>query len=673
MAQPPKPKTTSQLQHTALSSTTPASAPHQTIITTINNNNNSSNATTTAAPQTSVSVVPERTRAPPTRLFGVTLPSASSLPRGSGPFGSSQHASFRAPPPNPSFCRYTAPLSTDTVRVVKIAPRPRPPTMYRTPVYSAAVSAPVPMPIAPPRIRPTFPTFAPQPPKTFNPVIRVLNRPNTTPVASAAAHNVTAMSSQAAKTSQPIYNNGQPNMSSGQQIVSACVILPAPVQTKLRPIHHVPVQHQVDRGPLTNPPSVPTSHYMASSAPRTVTQYAKTTTVPMSRITAQPAEQVSAPVPLPTASERNSTQPTPTSAHRTVPKAPVPMAHSNLQYSSTFRQKQHQESNELPAQSNIVRSQTPQPSTANTHPVQLPQPSEGDGSPTREELMTRLDDVARALRSLWIPPPNQQQVDTLMLHRLRALFAIDPTVSRSRVARECSVRKQSISLYLRGMFRGKQDLLERKIASLIVAYFEPGAVADRAEKRRADFAKHESVPVGVTETATALETAAVEDTENEDRVATEDTESGERAVIDDTEKAVENEKSMPDSEDAKVTASTAKDSTQGPNATVSLTATPPPRPLSLKASLMKNDIEYHTKRGTLYANDGPTGDMGRATIRMTEKKDVKVSKVPEPEKRETRAIAAKRKQMAEEASRVTRRSVRHLRSSELPLSKRLRR
>ena len=708
MVRSANPNTSAEMQR-PLASSNPsppppsASTANPTTTTTTATSTTPTTIVTSTAPSSSVGPTPTLTTQP-TRLFGVTLPTPSKLPRGSGPFGSSQPASFRAPPPNPSFCRYTPP-STEPTRVVKIAPRPRPPTIYRTPISSIAGSTHVPMPIAPPRIRPTFPTFASQPSTTFNPVIRVLNRPNINSPIGVPPRNITAMSSHAAQSALAIHPQiqhiHQRNSNVSIQNTSLTPhgttqsIAPAPPQPTLRSIQHIHVQqqvnqHQVSRtrddgsaiiahvsnrqtpgrsyvtGPtssLGNSQNQDTSHsenprQVTRGTPSVVRQDTNSSAVPINRAPIPRVQQVPVYVPASGTLVKEPNQSTPIRGFRgqlhqvggvaihsakgapILESAPVTLPRSNSQCHSASQQHQQDEITALPPRTSFARPQTITP----RQPAVVAREPAKDLPSSRAELMTRLDDVARALRSLWYHPPHQQQVDTLMLHRLRALFAIDPSISRSRVARECSVRKQSISLYLRGRFRGKQDMLERKIATLIVGYFEPGAVADRAEKRRAEFAKIELL-------------------------------SESQLAIGDTLKEEETAGKIMETAVQKIEETDKNHLTPVPNATVSPTKTPPPRPLSRKASLMQSDINYHTLRGTLYVNDGPIGGLRRATRRVCKSNVVDEPKDQE-EKREgrrteTRALAAKRKQMAEEANKP-RRSARHVRPTELPPSKRLR-
>lgn len=269
-----------------------------------------------------------------------------------------------------------------------------------------------------------------------------------------------------------------------------------------------------------------------------------------------------------------------------------------------------------------------------------------------------------------------------MLHRLRALFAIDPSVSRSRIARECSVRKQSISLYLRGMFRGKQDTLEKKISVLIANYFQPLQVNQRAARRQEEWAKIVP-PASSTSSTTGDATNAAPNASNKGGPgiiaaltnAATNTSAGPHVVPLAPSTAKGREAKGKESATATPTGINASKSSGTPNATVAPVVAPP-RPLSRKEVLMQADIDYHTRNRTLYANDGPAAGMRKASRRMVESNDDDVMTEEESttneDKKEDEEESIHEKQQLEQSA--LRRSVRRPRPPQecLPPSKRAR-
>jgi len=185
------------------------------------------------------------------------------------------------------------------------------------------------------------------------------------------------------------------------------------------------------------------------------------------------------------------------------------------------------------------------------------------GAGVEKGALVLLDDVARSLRALWHHPPHQH-----------------------------------ISLYLRGMFRGKQDTLEKKISHLIADYFQPIQVNQRAARRQEEWAK-------ILPTASHLVPLAPA--------------GGKGGTVRGKQPLVNQEatKILPAPRSSLPTAMDGSKAPNAPNATVAPVVAPP-RPLSRKAGLMQADIDYHTRNHTLYANDAPSAGIRKAKRRTLE-------------------------------------------------------
>ena len=103
------------------------------------------------------------------------------------------------------------------------------------------------------------------------------------------------------------------------------------------------------------------------------------------------------------------------------------------------------------------------------------------------ELRGRVEAVARVLQSHWVHPPSSltKQVDTLMLHRVRAIIALDPDMTQDKVCELSGVTPNGLKWYLKGFLRAGrlQTIVETKLSSWIAQYYDPFAVAGRKTQR----------------------------------------------------------------------------------------------------------------------------------------------------------------------------------------------
>lgn len=99
-----------------------------------------------------------------------------------------------------------------------------------------------------------------------------------------------------------------------------------------------------------------------------------------------------------------------------------------------------------------------------------------------------IEEVACAMQKLWHHPPGQSQVDSLVLHRLRAVLAIDTDLTRAKIAQISKVSADGLGRYMRGIYNGRQQSFEEKLGIFLRNYYDASNVHKRNEDRQRAFA-----------------------------------------------------------------------------------------------------------------------------------------------------------------------------------------
>lgn len=142
------------------------------------------------------------------------------------------------------------------------------------------------------------------------------------------------------------------------------------------------------------------------------------------------------------------------------------------------------------------------PPAADVVPKGAPLPPVEDGV-----RMSRIQEVANEIKQTYKHPPGAAQIETEVLHHVRAILYMNRTViTQSFVSHVAGVSQGSLSHYVRGLFKGNQDNVDHRLTRF-VELFASGALDPYIDDIRGSV-RSASRPLPMPSTTTAPTTVA---------------------------------------------------------------------------------------------------------------------------------------------------------------------